>query len=114
MLALVVLAKAMLATSAHGQCSQELAVELLFDLQILRLQHAYTLLLVSLVEFFVHSFFLDELPANIQPFASALVMQLRRPLGRLQSGIQAPVFATRGCDKGTKFLLALDILSFSR
>ena len=43
-----------------------MAVELLFNLQVLSLQHADTLLCVALVDFLIHGFSLDNLLGDVK------------------------------------------------
>lgn len=61
--------------SSYSQRGQKLAVELVFDLHVLRLQHPDAFLLVPLVDFFVHGLFLDNVLGDVETFASALLVQ---------------------------------------
>jgi hypothetical protein len=58
------------------------AVELLFDLHVLSLQHADTLLCVALVDFFIHGFSFDNLLGDVKALACAFLVQHRGPIGR--------------------------------
>jgi hypothetical protein len=73
--------------------SQQVAVELLFDLQGLVLQHEDSLCLVTLVDFLVHALFLNNLFSDMKRPASATFVQRRSAIGRLHPSIQAPVFS---------------------
>ena len=58
--------------------SQQVAVEFLFDLQGLVLQHEDSLCLVTLVDFLVHALFLNNLFSDMKRPASATFVQRRR------------------------------------
>lgn len=55
--------------------SEEMATELLFDLQVLSLQHADALLLIPFVNLLIHGFILDDLLRDVEGFASALFVE---------------------------------------
>lgn len=73
------------------------------------MQHAGALLLVSVIDFFVHGFFLNDVFGDVERSAGAFLVQHGCSVGGFQTGIEAAVFATRGRDKGTvNNLLAYD------
>ena len=78
-----------------------MAVELFFDVQVVHMQHAGALLLVSVVDLFVHGFFLNDVFGDVEGSTGAFLVQHGCSVGGFQTGIEAAVFATRGRDKGT-------------
>lgn len=61
--------------------------ELVFDLLVLALEHENAFFLVSLIDFFIHGFFLNNLLSDVEGLARALLMQHRSPVCRFQAGI---------------------------
>jgi len=88
-----------------------MTMELLFDLHVLRLQHANTLLLIAFIDFFVHGLFLNNLLGDVECLAGALLMQHRSPVGGLYPCIQAAVLPPRSSNKGPLGHVSIRFLS---
>ena len=63
------------------KAGQQVAVILLFDLQVLGLQHEDSLCLITLVDFLVHALFLNNLFSDVKRLASATFVQRRSAIG---------------------------------
>jgi len=68
-------------------------MELLFNLHVLGLQHADTLFLVTLINFFVHGFFLDDLLGDMERLARTFPVEHRSTVGRFQASIETAILA---------------------
>lgn len=71
-------------------------MELGFQLGGVSSEECETFLLITLVYFLVHGFFLDDLLGDVESLAGTLLVEHRGSVCRFESCIEAAIFAPRG------------------
>lgn len=86
---------------AHGHGSHEVAMELGFQLSGVSFEECEAFLLITLIYFLVHGFFLNNLLGDLESLAGTLLMENRGSVCRFESCIETAIFAPRGGYKCT-------------
>lgn len=76
-------------------------MELSFQLSGVSFEEGEAFLLITLIYFFIHGFFLDDLLGDVERLAGTLLVEHRGSVCRFESRIETAILASRGGYKCT-------------